>query len=141
MDDDERVTQLHHVFHHHFDEIGSGSFKFHIAENHHADRGVRRVFQFKFHFALADDRGLVGRDEARAFVELADARRPAVEDADAAGDDGNLRHADDVDDADKEKISVRFLTDFLADERALEIGENSGGLHEKFLVLDFKFSV
>ena len=32
-----------------------------------------------------------------------------------------------IDDADEEKISVGFLADFFAQQRALQIGENSGG--------------
>ena len=51
--------------------------------------------------------------------------RPAVQrliDAKPAGDDGQLRHADEVDDTDQEQIAVGFLTDFLAQERSLQIG-------------------
>ena len=68
-----------------------------------------------------------GAMSADGFRELADARRPAVEDAEAPGDDGQLRHADEVDDADEEKIAVGFLADFFAQQRALQIGENAGG--------------
>ena len=85
------------------------------------------VAQFKFHLALAQHGRLVGRDEPDAFGELADARRPAVEDAKPPGHDGQLRHAEEIDDADEEKISVGFLADFFAQQRALQIRQNSSG--------------
>ena len=51
------------------------------------------------------------------------------------GNDRQLRHADEVDDADEEKIAVGFLADFLAQQRGLQIGENSGGLHNFIIVI------
>jgi hypothetical protein len=51
----------------------------------------RRVAQFKFHLGLAEQGRLVGRDEPDVFGELAEAGRPAVEDAQSGGDDRQLR--------------------------------------------------
>ncbi len=41
----------------------------------------------------------------------------------------HLRHRHDMEDADENKISVALLPDFLAQQRALQIGENSGWFH------------
>src|ERR1035437_5345608 len=123
------ITQFHHVVHQNFDIISPGGFKFHLPKEHYVAGAHGGIAQLKFHFATAQDRGLVGRDEADVFIELAKAVRPAVVDADAAGDDGQLRHADEVDDTDEEEVAVGFLTDFFAHERALQGGQNSGGLH------------
>jgi len=90
---------------------------------------MRRVAQVKFHIGLAHERGLVGRDEARAFVELADAGGPAVEDTDARRHDGHLRHTDDIDDADQEEVAIGLLADFLAKQGTLEIGKDTGCVH------------
>ena len=122
MNDRHGIAQLHHVVHHHLDKIGPGGFEFDVTENHDAGRAMRRIAQFEFRLRLADDRGLVGRDDADFFVELADARRPAVENAEPAGDNGQLRHADEVDNADEKKIAVGFLADFLAQQRGLQVG-------------------
>ena len=108
------ITKFHHVVHKHLDEIGPGGFEFDLAEDHHAAGVQGGVAQLKFHFAFAEHRGLVGRNQPDAFREPADARRPAVEDAEPGSDDGQLRHADEADDADEEQISVGFLPHFLA---------------------------
>ena len=127
--DRHRVAEFHDIIHEDFDVIRAGDLKLDLAEKHHVRCAERGVAQLKFHFALVQHRRLVRRDEADGFVELADARRPTVEEADAAGDDGQLRHADEIHDPDEEQVAIGFLADFLADERALKIGENSGGLH------------
>ena len=50
----------------------------------------------------------------RDLDKLAHARRPAIEKAELERDDGQLRHAEEIDDADEDEIAVGFLADFLA---------------------------
>ncbi len=71
-----------------------------------------------------------GSIRPHAFRELADARRPAIDHAKTSGHDGQLRHADESDDADEEEVAVGFLADFFAQQRGLQVGEDSGGLHK-----------
>ena len=71
-------------------------------------------------------RGAGGQD---ALGELADPGGPAVENAQAAGDDGQFGHAEDGEDPNQKEVAVGFLPDFLAQQRGLQVGENSGGIH------------
>jgi len=117
--DREGETHFHDVVHVDFDEVGAGGFKFDVAKEHHVGGAHGGVAQFEFGFATADDSGLVGRDEADGFGELANACGPAVEDANARGGDGHLRHAQVMNDTDEEEVAVGFLANFFADEGAL----------------------
>lgn len=116
MDDGNRVAQFHHVVHEHFDEIDAGGFEFDVAKNHHSGGGVRGVAQFEFRFRLANDRRLVGRDEADVFIESSKSGRPAVEDTQARSNNRQLRHANKIEDADEKEISIGFLPHFFTEQ-------------------------
>jgi hypothetical protein len=90
---------------------------------------VRGILQLKFQFTLAQHGGLIRRNQAGRFPELADTGRPTVEQTQPGGHDWQLRDAERVDDADDKKVAIRLLADFLADKRALEIRENSVWIH------------
>ena len=87
------------------------------------------VLQGEFHFAFAQHGRLIRRDQAHVLDELADPGGPAVEDTELERDDRQLRDAEEVDDADQKKISGDLLPDLLAQQRALQVGKNSSGLH------------
>ena len=116
MDDRHGIAQLHHVIHEDFDVVSANHLKLDLAEERHVRRAQRGIAQLKFHFALADDGRLIGADETDGLLERADAGRPTVEDTDATGHDGQLRQANDIDDADEKEVAVHFLANFLAHE-------------------------
>jgi hypothetical protein len=62
---------------------------------------------------------LVRRGKADGLVELADASRPAIEDAEPPDDDRQLGHSQVINDADDKKISIGFLPHFFTYQRAL----------------------
>jgi len=72
---------------------------------------------------------LVRGDEADSFGEVTDAGGPAIEEAEAERDDRNLRNTNEVHDADEEEVAGDFLADFFAEEGALKVRENAGGVH------------
>ena len=78
---------------------------------------------------LAQHGRLVGRDDSHVFGELTDASRPAVDHQQAPSNDRQLRHADEVDDANDDKVSIDYLFDVLAQQGGLQVRENSSGLH------------
>ena len=134
--DDHRhgITHLHHVVHQHFDEIRPGGFEFHLAENHDVGGVQRRVASVQISFRAL--RSTVVWSGAMSRTVSVNWPMPAVQrlkTQQPPGDDRQLRHADEIDDADEEKIAVGFLADFLAQQRALQVGENSGGLHKLVL--------
>ena len=94
----------------------------HLAEDGDV-RGIggRRI-EGEFDLVLAEERGLVRGDQADAFHKLSKTGGPAVEKTEPAGRDGELGHADQVDDANEYKISVGFLADIFTDQGALEVG-------------------
>ncbi len=85
--------------------------------------------QCEFNLAFAQHRDLVWPDQAHRLGELAYTRRPPIEQAQLQGHDRHLRHTNKIDHADQEKIPGHLLADFLAQERALQIGQNSVRLH------------
>ena len=87
------------------------------------------VLQCEFHLAFPQDSRLVGRHESDTFGELADASGPAVEQAKLQRNDRHLRHPNEIDDADQNKIASHFLANFFAQERALQVGQDAGRLH------------
>ena len=129
---DERdwVAKFHDVIDQDFDVINARGLEFNLAEKGHVGCVESGVFEGKFHFAFSQNAGLVRSNEADGFGEVADASGPAVEQAEAERHHGNLRDADEVHDANKEKVSCNFLADFFAQKGALEIGEDASGVHE-----------
>jgi hypothetical protein len=55
-------------------------------------------------------------------MKLADAGRPTVEDREFERHDRQLGYADKIQHSDEEEVAGDFLPDFLAKDRALEIG-------------------
>jgi hypothetical protein len=94
------------------------------------------TLEAEFDFAFSQDSRLVGGDEANSFGEVADSSSPAIEEAKSKGDDGNLGDTDKVHDANKEEVAGDFLADFFAEEGALEIGKDAGGVHESLKALN-----
>ena len=78
---------------------------------------------------LAQHCQLVRGDQPNGFEELAVAGGPAVEEAETGRGHGHFRDADGMEDADEHETAVDFLADFLAEEGALQVGQNSGGCH------------
>lgn len=110
-----------------------GRAKLDLAEHRYIGRMSGDIFELELHLALPQHGGLVWRDEADRFREVANASGPPVEDCELQRDHGQLGHAQKIDDADEKEVSGRFLPDFFADKRALEVGQNSGGLHSIYL--------
>src|ERR1700722_11178700 len=103
------VAEFHDVVHQYFNEVRAGDFEFNVAKIHNIG-GVRHgLAQFKFHLSLAEDGHLDVGNEADGFVETPDAGGPAVKDAKPGGDDGQLRHAQEVDYSNDDKISIVLL--------------------------------
>jgi hypothetical protein len=132
MDDRNRVPKFHDVIHEDFNKKCADGFEFDVAEEHDIGRVRGGIVKLELHFRFAQNGRLVGRDEPNGFVKSADARGPAVKNAEPSGDDRKLRHAQGVDHAYNEKISVGFLADFFAQKGTLQVGENSGGIHIRF---------
>jgi hypothetical protein len=128
-DERNRVTEFHDVIDKDFDEINASGLEFDLAEKGYVGGIEGRIFEGEFHLAFSQDGGLVGSDEADGFGEVADAGGPTIEKAQAEGDDWNLGDADEVHHADEEEVAGDFLADFFAEQRALEIGEDAGGVH------------
>jgi hypothetical protein len=53
---------------------------------------------------------------------LPDTRRPAIKQTEFERDDRQLRHANEIQNSDQEKVAGDFLADFLAQERTLQVG-------------------
>src|SRR5262249_47482474 len=87
------------------------------------------VLQCELYLALSQHGHLVRSDEAHALRELADTSGPAVEQAQFERHHRYLRNANEVQHADQEKVAVGFLPDFFAQQRALQVRQNSGRLH------------
>ena len=99
----------------------AGGFKFDIAKDHDVG-GVRRRFtQFKFHFSLAQDGCLIRGHETDGFIKTPDAGGPTVKNTEASSDDGQLWHAEQIDDADNDEISIGLLSHVFAQQGALEV--------------------
>src|SRR6266478_4674392 len=127
--DRHRITQLHHVIYQHFHKISSGHLEFHLPEDSYVGRVQGGVLQGEFYFALPQHRGLVGCHEPDSLGELAHPRRPAVEQTQFQRHHRHLGHAKEINHTDEEKISGHFLANFFAQERALQVGQDAGGLH------------
>ena len=87
-------------------------------------------FKDELHLALAQHGGLIGGDETRGLDELPHAGGPAIEQAQLERDYWQVRHADEIDDSHQEEIPVGLLPDLFAQERALQIRQNSGRVHQ-----------
>ncbi len=128
-DERDRVAQFHNVVHKNFDVIDPGGLEFDLAEEGHV-RGVERgILEGEFHFAFSQNAGLVGSDQSNGFGEITHTCGPAVKEAKPESDHWNMGNADQVHHADEEKVSGDLLADFFAEERALEVGEDAGGVH------------
>ena len=112
--DRDGIAQFHDVIHEHFDVISAGLLKFHLSKNSDVGGVKGGVFEREFYFTLAQHGGLVRRNEAHTFGKVADASGPAVEAAKLHSGDWQLRDADEVNDANKEEISIHFLANFFA---------------------------
>jgi hypothetical protein len=123
------VAQLHDVVDKDFDVIGAGGFELDLGEDRNVGGVEGGILEHEFDFAFAQDRRLVWPNESHGLGELADAGGPAVEEVEFEGNDGKLGHADEIYDADEEEIAGDFLAYFLAEEGALEVGKDAGGLH------------
>ena len=118
----QRVAQLHYVIYQDFDVVRASFIKNYLPPKYDAG-GVRcGVGQLKFDFALSQHRRLIGRDEANALHKVPKSGCPTVEHADFLSGDRQLRHADEIEHADEQKVAIDFLADFLAQERALQVG-------------------
>ena len=127
--DDEGIADFHHVIHQHFHIVRPGDFKFDSAEDDDVDGVLGDFLEGEFGLVLAQHGGLVGGDQTDGFVELAIAGGPAIEDAETGRGDGDFRHAHGMKNADEHETAADFLADFLAEKRALQIGEDSGWGH------------
>ena len=116
MHEGHRITQFHHVIHEHLDEICSGDFEFNLREDRYVGGVQRGILQGEFDFALAKHRSLVRRNQAHTFDELAKACGPTIKNAKSARDYRQLRHADEINDANEEEITVGLLADFFAQQ-------------------------
>lgn len=128
-DERHRVAELHNIIHKDFDVIRARHLEFDLAEKSHIRGAESGVLETEFDFALAQNRSLIWSNEADSFSEIADACRPAVEQAKSKRDNRDLWDADEVHHADEEEVSGDFLADFLAKEGALEVREDAGGVH------------
>ena len=101
-----------------------------IVQNGEVGGVVRGILQAEFGVLLAQHRFLVGRQEAHGFREGAEAGGPAIEEPEAVGGDGHLRDAEKAGDADEEEVAVDFLAHVFTEQRALEVGEDAGEVHD-----------
>jgi hypothetical protein len=115
-DDRDGVAEFHDVVHEDFHKVSARDFKFDLGKDSDVSGVERGVLEDKSDFAFAQDAGLVRADETDAFSELADAGRPAVEEAELERDDWNLRDANEVNDADENEVAGDFLADFFTEE-------------------------
>ena len=106
----------------HLDEVDPGRLDLDIAEDRDTREVVSRALQGELVLLLGKLRRLIGADQADAFVELADAGGPAVEDEQPHHHDGQLRHGDAAQDAEQDEVAVHLTTDLVADQGALKIG-------------------
>src|SRR5438094_756857 len=130
--DGEGKANFHHVIHEHFDEVNSRGGELDLRENGHVGGVMRGVLQGKLHLTFAQNRGLVRRNQAHVFRELADPGRPAVEDAELEGSDRYLRNANQSDNTHEDEIAIGFGTHVFAHQRTLQVRENSSCVHDGF---------
>jgi hypothetical protein len=123
------IAKFHDVVHKDFDVVGAGNLEFDLAEKRHVRRIESGILEAELHLAFSQNGCLVGRDQSHSFGEIANACGPTIEETEPECDDRDLRDSNKVHHSDEEKIAGDFLADFFAEERALEIRENSGGVH------------
>src|SRR5437016_3872750 len=113
-DNGHRIAQLHDIIHEDFHVIGASRFELDLPK--HGDVGGVEggILQCEFDLALAQHGCLIRGNQAHAFSELADTCSPAIEQAELERDDGKLRHANEIDHANEEKVASDLLADFLA---------------------------
>ena len=124
------VAEFHDVIDGYFDVIGPGGLEFDLAENRNVGGMEGDVLESELDFAFPQDSDLVGSDEADGFGELAKPGGPAIEQAEFERNHGQLGHTKKVDDTDQYEITGDFLAYFLAEQRALKIGQDAGWIHE-----------
>jgi hypothetical protein len=122
-------AQLKNVIDEDLDVIRSGGFKLHLAKKRYVRRIVGRVLQTELHLALAQNGCLVWSDHPNGFDKLADASRPAIEDAELECDNRKLGHINKTNYANENEIAIGFLADIFANKGGLEIGKDTGSLH------------
>src|SRR5438034_1520928 len=93
---------------------------------------MRRILPREFDIALAQQRRLVWRHQSDRFRKCAHSSRPTIEHAKLHSCHGHLRHLNKADDADENEISGDLLSDFFAEQRALQVRQDSGWLHKIF---------
>jgi hypothetical protein len=106
--------EFHHIINHHFDVIRAAVSNLTCPQTVTVVAFCAGVVQGELHLVFAQHRRLVRRDHADGFRELADAGGPTVEKAQLQSGHRQLRHPDDADDADENKIAGDFLPDILA---------------------------
>lgn len=128
-DEGDGIAEFHDVVDKDFDVISAGNFEFNLAEEGDVGCIERGVFEAKFHLAFSQNSSLVRGNQPHGFGKVAHAGGPAVEETQAEGDNWDLGNANEVHDADEEEISGYFLANFFAEDRALEVGKDAGGVH------------
>ena len=128
----QRKADFHHVVHQHFDIVNAAGGKLDLREYRDVRSMVRGVLERKFYLAFAQHRGLIRGNKTHILVELANASRPAIEHAEFEGGDRHLRHTHQSNDTHEDEIAIRFGAHVFAQQRALQVGENSCRVHDRF---------
>ena len=119
---DEWKAKFHDVVYHHFNEISSRFLEFDLSKQGNI-RGVTRcVTEREFDLTLANDRRLIGRDEANGFGERSNPGCPAIENTKFECGDGDFRYPNQANNADDDEVAIGFLTHVFTEKRALKVG-------------------
>ena len=124
-----RVAQFHDVVDKDFNVVGTRSLEFDLAKKGHVGRVERHIFESELHLAFSQNGRLIRRDQSHGFGETAHTRRPTIEQAEPQRNDWNLRDANEVHHSDEKEIAGDFLANFFAEQGALKVRKNAGGVH------------
>ena len=84
-------------------------------------------FQLKFHFGLRQDLLLIHADDARPLLEFPRTAAPARPNAQPHASDRQLRSRHNINDADQSLHSVKLVPHVLAQDAALQVGQDNFG--------------
>ena len=112
--DRDRVAKFHDIVDEDLNEVSARDFKLDLGEHGDVGRMEGGILECEFNFSLAQDGGLIRRDQPHAFGELAQAGGPTVKETQFEGHDRQLRHADEIDNPNEKEIPGYFLANLFA---------------------------
>lgn len=107
-----------------FDPVGAFGFEGGIEEDLDAGGGLFGGGEFQGDIAALGDGASIGGGDARFLNKFAFAAAPAVDDAELGEAGGEILDGETIKEANEDKFPIAFLSDIVADDGRLKIGEH-----------------